>query len=745
MKEMNGRSFSRSFPDDYDITVFYGLYCVSRMAFQQDVIGLLGGAHSKGDGPAFPFDSRVMMASVGNAPARNIIYTSPGTATVWARIQVVLTPTSNSVAVTKQMTWLIAHEANADLMACALGGSPGLDPDTGTGTLMFCGATNHSSNAAADFCASHSETYVFGPLDLILNDRIVFCSDGQNGASLYSVSVAMDLYSCATEASPPVDIRGIAALQNPLWISNTNTADHGPPMHDQRQTRSEIVAHLMGRLNACTTKAEFDELIEVIDGIVVCFEQDKIGLLGGAHSKGDGPGRPDLIERMLRARLLTPAGAAWLKISTDPGHDFTVKPLEGRPDAENGFSVVQKFESQISVSAPGATAWDALIWNNPWSAGYEGLDEWIQMAECTQTGGVITWASNAAPAVTMHPVQVHVAATGEDLFPKDDAWAPTDFAQTGCNCMPTDLLGQRGRIIAQGIHLHDSSASINQQGMIVCGQVSQTMDFSDYCIHETVGDLVHQARFVSLSSPPATYNEAITHPMSVKWETEKGVYCAISAMQNDVPPTIAMPQMILFRDTSMGETNNAVGGLCSSGVLNLNTAQNQSAFGAAHSVQLQHTNMKYIFVSGMHPDGRLDLTVTTYLEYFPRTFEQLMYFATPSAGLDTLALRLYEEIFSRMPIAVPVGDNNAGEFFRKIGHVLLSAGKALLPLIGAALAPVIGPEAAVAGGALGALAGVGAAATRKKKKQQNQAPPRRPRAGARIVRRKNLQGRGARR
>jgi hypothetical protein len=134
-----------------------------------------------------------------------------------------------------------------------------------------------------------------------------------------------------------------------------------------------------------------------------------------------------------------------------------------------------------------------------------------------------------------------------------------------------------------------------------------------------------------------------------------------------------------FTAASTGATNDVVGaGLC-------------------HSLPF---NTSGAYFTGLNENASLNMVVKMIVEFSPGSGQgDLSRLATPSAPLDSRALELYAEAISFLPVGVPVGENEHGDWYRKVLRAIEQAA----PVIGMGFAEI--PGASAAGTAIGAGAG----------------------------------------
>jgi hypothetical protein len=104
-------------------------------------------------------------------------------------------------------------------------------------------------------------------------------------------------------------------------------------------------------------------------------------------------------------------------------------------------------------------------------------------------------------------------------------------------------------------------------------------------------------------------------------------------------------------------------------------------------------------------NGSLTVTSRIFYEVFPQSsiLSPYLTIATPSPPFDANAFMLYAQALDLLPVGVPVGENNAGDWFRRVGKALGSAARFL--------APAVGLYNPTAGGALRMLGDIGRQST----------------------------------
>jgi len=265
--------------------------------------------------------------------------------------------------------------------------------------------------------------------------------------------------------------------------------------------------------------------------------------------------------------------------------------------------------------------------------------------------------------------------------------------------MLTTAMAGTSRIVGFGIEAVNTTADLYKQGAVTCYRMPQapsetSIEMTDAAVGATfIG--VRQA--VKIRKPPSTAAEALLLGGSTQWAASDGAYVVVPLASIENPLGNSRNRMILLSandDIATGEyvmTNDAA----------LATPANLPPL----PTLLKQYTTKFvpycncgIYFTGLSNQSTIRVKVKVYAERAPTQADaSLAVLATPSAAYDPKALALYSAIMQRMPIAVPVHMNAAGDWW-----------SAILKTIAAA-APVFGSLFPGIGTAVGAAVGVGAA------------------------------------
>jgi hypothetical protein len=348
-------------------------------------------------------------------------------------------------------------------------------------------------------------------------------------------------------------------------------------------------------------------------------------------------------------KALTGSGRRWMTLALDPFHDVDIKP-EGYPDSASGQSivVVSTFGKTIAKPSGCAGNWDAIVANIPF------LDNvGIPFSECDRQGaGQLRYDSTDTIVPELNSFICWTANTDEQLTPTGAGWNPTNFTSG-------DLAGinggdeyYQGRVIAQGFEITNRTPELYKNGTVIVGRIPQTHTIGTASLSDdaSVGsvDLIKWDHIFGVM-PPGNAQDARVMPNSRTWNAADGCYCPcyLSGIDN---PVVGPRSAVMF----LGQKSKDVSpGGC--------THPPNTYKGSA----IQTTNMDttYAFFAGLSNETVLQLTVKTYVEYFPTFNDPYVLLTTPSAPYDADALALYSVAISRLPAGVPVYMNPKGEFW----------------------------------------------------------------------------------
>jgi hypothetical protein len=392
-------------------------------------------------------------------------------------------------------------------------------------------------------------------------------------------------------------------------------------------------------------------------------------------------------ESAIAKKQITKDGKEWLTLALDPFHDWNV-PIAGYPDADCSNTVVQCFQYQADLSAPGAGIWDAHLYVNQ-AVANTSVKEWL----ATASGS--TGETAVAFGFQTGLVNIIRVMSGQPMAPTGIAtYAPLGLSMSTLGTY-ADLCTANSRIIGMGIEVINTSAEIYKQGSITCYKMPQMASSSYAKLTNSAGTASGTAVVKLTRLPPSYVADASKLHGTVTWEASKGAYCVVTqnSVNNDLSGISYEPNMM------------TADGSIETGAYQYAAPATYAPVAIPSSVNFSQKfkhfplNTHGIMVTGLGENSTLRVRVRIYVERAPTTSASdsaLVVLATPSAGYDSAALKLYSETAARMPVGVPVDMNAFGDWWKIVSGIA----KTIAVPVGALLG---GPT----GGAIGGVAAAG--------------------------------------
>jgi hypothetical protein len=435
------------------------------------------------------------------------------------------------------------------------------------------------------------------------------------------------------------------------------------------------------------------------------------------------------------ASSLTENGKNWLTVALDPFHDTPV-PLAGLPDTDTSDVVLQCHKHSYNLSAPAGTTgnWAAHIFSMPMLR-----SQTFKFGETFK--GTATYTSSAGSNATPFPVQWNeptLSTAGLEIGPLNVwAWAsdtpqlaPAAASSQTRNftAPPTvavlgtrDDLRTRGRVVAMGFEVLNTTAEIYRQGLATCYRNPAVVRRGVKLFNNRnpnlsgTGALSLTAPCPStegycLGAPPDTVANAMVYPGTSQWHASRGMYsvCRFDHSQNplDCPERRAFQAQHAEHDpveltATVNQNTTETTKMFSAEFERIPQANYMAPTLFGENVELQQFTPMDIsggMFTGLSPQTTLTINLHVYYEYAPHIgdqgFSSLAYSLTRSPSYDPVALYIYQMIASQLPPAVPQDMNPAGEFWEKV----LKAVKRILPVLQVGASALGHPGVAAAAG-----------------------------------------------
>lgn len=373
------------------------------------------------------------------------------------------------------------------------------------------------------------------------------------------------------------------------------------------------------------------------------------------------PSKTDFLKSLQDNGKITPDGKEWLTLALDPFHDYTHQ-VAGYPDADGSQTVVSCYQYQATV--------DAGAWNTTWGCHIysSNLASTNQMSVLTESAD---WASTteAAPAVStqMAPLVIACSATGQ-YAPQ----IPLAAGQPTIITLPangnTDISAGNSRVIGMGWEVTNTTADIYKQGAVTVYRAPQYESLFQNTTQNSGATQKSTMCGRKFRQPPSTVEQANLLKGTRTWAARDGVYA--TAVMNSIQNPIkgyATDAVLYGNSTTPDAATDTVW---------QSTYQTVGASAAVSTTTPVPTktmpfDITGAFFTGLSKETTLTVKLRVYVERAPTFLEPaLSVLASPSAGYDVHALSLYSQAISMLPVAVKVGENEAGDWWRAICRVL---------------------------------------------------------------------------
>lgn len=379
---------------------------------------------------------------------------------------------------------------------------------------------------------------------------------------------------------------------------------------------------------------------------------------------------------------------SWLVAALDPFHDYQYS-VEGLPDERTAPSVCQIHNQVLTITAPTTAAggqWDCSVL-------FTGFNSSIDFHTLHPLEGgmeTMTYSNihhldhqTLSAGLPFGALNVWAGAAGSHIH----VGAPGTVGDT--NLALGSVMGSdRCRLVASGFEITNTTAEVYKQGSLTAAMLPDTACDAGLCTYfdSNVG--------APFAPTPVQADRALVMatelgplmavPGSQTWAAADGVY-AIPRMTT-VPRDIATYTFGQGMSGTVGATTRIPIIYGSSGD---RATPSPTGWNGAVGYQFIFAprapngfSPMQVFCSGLSPETSLTLKFRTVVEYFPSVTSILLPLASPSPVYDPKVLAAYSYVVARAAYAEPVGQNAAGEYFRKILMLLSMGLDAINPVFG---------------------------------------------------------------
>lgn len=429
----------------------------------------------------------------------------------------------------------------------------------------------------------------------------------------------------------------------------------------------------------------------------------------------------------------------FLTAALDPFHDRKVS-FHGLPDASNEETICEEIRHSITISAPildpGATTWSAVVFTTPLDnvvTTYPcqgGIGNTIHYGEYVTTPGFKGYRDTTIKLGSVnahtwgHDNAIFFPKTGENYQVPASVFADFVLAPpANSNVLTFPVKPQptlRYRVVASGFEITNTTADIYRQGTATCSRTSSSISeheniyscqpystatlnqpFDFQAVAQTPN--IMDADYIFCQPPPATLADAL-EAGAIQWHASEGAYSVSLYDQEknqlsnarfrqyaattedcteDIDPAFTPTNINALASLRWRQSNDSA---------NPNMISNQ--YCSTQSIHISPRDNCAVYLTGLSPQTTFTLTMRYYVESAPRVqdlaYQMLVPLKQPSPLMDENALLIYQRASSKMPPAVPVGENFSGNFWSGLMGVI----KDVVPIAGAVAGALGVPGAA---------------------------------------------------
>lgn len=363
-------------------------------------------------------------------------------------------------------------------------------------------------------------------------------------------------------------------------------------------------------------------------------------------------------------------GRDFLIAALDPMHDNQLHNLAGWPDMETSPSVVRLIKQSITITMPTTPGnYDVYFISWPWINGATFVAG-NRTNNVIQTGNIALLSQLSC----IGGVSVFIVPTGQPFLLTNDP----DFQLT----IDQRFLSGSNRIVGSGFEIVNTTADLYRQGQLCVWRETASPVAPFHCQVNTTSPSENVLKYLGYQtrlfpSPPRSFASAMLLPGTRQWRAEDGCYVVTPHSNSYNPSTLPDYSGITVQTT---ETDDIV----PSGVQDswntfwnvagcLTTAFDDNGVAGAGNIRYsrpQHVypvHMTGSIFTGVSEKTTLTLSWNLFLETFPTPADaEILVLAKPSAEPDPMAIKLYSECMSVLPVGVMASENPFGEWFADV-------------------------------------------------------------------------------
>lgn len=377
-----------------------------------------------------------------------------------------------------------------------------------------------------------------------------------------------------------------------------------------------------------------------------------------------------ILESLTLRNELSPEGRDFLIASLDPMHDNPIQNLQGWPDLETASSVVRCIKQSMTISNMDATGpWDAHIVQWPWMSRQK-------FCQPVRRNNELILNNIGGPAGPIH------SAGGLCVYYNNIAAGSVNFNREPNAYLDLNDAYSSGpsRIIGLGFEVQNTTAELYRQGQVFVWRLPEpAIEPSNYNFRgnkfngQAGGYTLIPFDGQIVMCPPRSSNDAMLIPGTRQWRAEEGCYIVGAHIGQDNPPLfVDYVQPLMKVDQNPDVTHGESGpgsdyplSICNQAPLAMPVPLIDSAVDMYFpAFRMYPLHLCGALFAGLSPQTTLTVTWNVYLETFPTVADpNILVLATPSATYDPVALQLYSHALVNLPVGVPAGWNEEGDWF----------------------------------------------------------------------------------
>lgn len=390
------------------------------------------------------------------------------------------------------------------------------------------------------------------------------------------------------------------------------------------------------------------------------------------------------LDKLVQKKAVSSLASTWFKNAINPFPDYGTE-AAGIPSKSTTQSIVKKVQKTISIQVPpfaSTSPFDVFVCLMPFDAAASTatLTPPGQTTYITTTGGVVQGQAGPVngqlfPAVlSIWSGTTNTTVPGTGVIPWDPAFNNATVEFAGLTLADAWVNEGACRIAGIGFEVVNTTPALYVGGTVTTFRVESGRQEFNPGLYGGIATATGLARWpnvaqqnVLFSGYPRNATECYRVPGSRIWNAKDGVYAVGSFddfsehFESSDNASLYMATALPINGVSFGMDNTVWGGNIN--VSAITASQVQSP------VVLTHLDMSGAYFSSLQPQSTLQVTLHAYLEITPTTSSVLIDFVKPSTPWEPELLQVFSETMCALPPAVPQGENDAQDFFRKVVQI----------------------------------------------------------------------------